>query len=732
MSYQNFFRSFAGGEITPEAFSRLDLTRVQTGLAECTNCWVLPHGPVVNRSGTMLVKEEKDSSKKVCLIPFTYDADQSYVLEMGDGYIRIHAEGATLMTGAVPAWVTGHVYSVGDLAASGGTSYYCQVEHTSAASFATDLAGGKWYAMPADGTFEMPSPYAEADLFDIHYTQSADVLTITCRGYVVRELLRYGPADWALVAVPFTPQVAAPTGVTATNTGTGSITYKYVVTAVGEDGVEESVASSSASCTNNLSTAGNYNTVSWSAVTGAVRYNVYKEGYGAGLYGYIGQAETTSFADRNIVADIGQTPPEVMDPFSTANKSPRAVGYYGGRRWFAGSVEQPQNVWATRSGTESVMTKSLPLRDDDAIAFRVTARQASRVRHIIPMTSLLLLTSEAEWLVLAKNSDVITPTNVDYKPQSYVGASEVQPVVTSSSVVFSSDRGSRLHEMLYSWESQGYKPNDMSLVAPHLVDGYEIKQLTHSRAPHNIVWAVRSDGVLLGVTYVPGQQVLAWHKHTTINGEIESVCAIPETGGEDMLYLSVKRVINGVTKRFIERMATRRFTALEDCFFVDCGLTYEGAPVTTLSGLDHLEGETVSALADGAVVRDLTVTGGEITLPSAASKVHVGLPITATVRTLPFAVEVQGYGQEKPKNINAIFLRVKDTSMVKAGPSLDRLRPYAQRTTEPWGSPPDPVSGVIEVDVDPEWSLDGQLYIQQEDPLPVTITSMLLDFAMGG
>lgn len=731
MSYQNFFRSFAGGEITPEAFSRLDLTRVQTGLAGCTNFWALPHGPIVNRPGTMLVKEVKDSSKKVCLIPFTYDADQSYTLEFGDGYIRIHAEGATLATGTVAAWVTATAYAVGDLAASGGTSYYCQEAHTSAASFATDLAAGKWYAMPADGTFEMPSPYAEADLFNIHYTQSADVLTLTCRGYFVRELLRYGPVDWGLVVVPFTPQVAAPTGVSATG-GAGPTTYKYVITTVGADGVEESVASSSASCTNDLTLAGHYNTITWSAATGAARYNVYKEGYGADLYGYIGQSEGLSFIDRNITADIGQTPPEVMDPFSTVAKSPRAVGYNGGRRWFAGSAEQPQNVWATRSGTESVMTKSLPLRDDDAIAFRVTARQASQVRHIIPMTSLLLLTSEAEWLILAKNSDVITPSNVDYKPQSYVGASEVQPVVTSSSVVFSSDRGSRLHEMLYSWESQGYKPNDMSLVAPHLVDGFEITQLTHSRPPHNIVWAVRNDGVLLGVTYVPGQQVLAWHKHTTVNGEIESVCAIPETGGEDMLYLSVKRTVNGSTKRFIERMATRRFTALEDCFFVDCGLTYDGTPVSTLSGLDHLEGETVSALADGAVVRDLVVTSGDITLPAPASKVHVGLPITATVQTLPFAVEVMGYGQEKPKNINGVFLRVKDSSMVKAGPSLDRLRPFAQRTTEPWGSPPDPVSGVIEIDVDPEWSLDGQLYIQQEDPLPITITSMLLDFAMGG
>ena len=726
MSAKTLIRSSAGGEITPEAFGRLDLVKYQTGLELAENFIVLPHGPIVNRAGTEFVREVKASSKKAVGIPFIYNADQAYTLEFGDQYIRIHTDAATVLYGSPAAYNGATAYSVGEMVTSGGSKYYCIAATTGNAPPNATY----WYLLPATGELEIPTPYLEADLYDLHFTQSADVLTITHPGYAPREFRRYSASRWVLATISFAPTIGTPGAPTVTASSAGSETNTYKVTAIASDGLEESYASAATSVTGvALATAGAYNTIDptpgGATVSGAVRYNVYK--LSSGLYGYIGQTDGSDFRDNNITADVTRTPPEAQNPFSGAGEYPGGVGYFQGRRWFCGSTNKPQNAWSTRSGTESNLSRSIPTRDDDAITLRLLSRQASTLRHLVPLSDLLLFTSEAEWSLTAQNSDVITPSTAAYKPQGYTGASNAQPVVTSASVVYASDRGGHVREMLYSWESQGYKSNDISIMAPHLVDGYTIKQFAYSRAPVPIVWAVRDDGVLLGVTYVPEHQVIGWHHHVT-DGEIESACVIPENG-QDMLYLFVKRTINGSTKRYVERMHTRVFAELADAFFVDCGATYSGAPATTISGLDHLGGETVVALADGAVVRDLVVTSGAVTLPVAASLVHVGLPITADAKTLPLAFEAQAAGQDKNKNVNKVHLRVNRSSGVWAGPDFDHLREYRQRTTEPYGSPPNLVTGRIEISLDPTWSADGQICIRQSDPLPLSVLSMVLEFS---
>jgi hypothetical protein len=243
---------------------------------------------------------------------------------------------------------------------------------------------------------------------------------------------------------------------------------------------------------------------------------------------------------------------------------------------------------------------------------------------------------------------------------------------------------------------------------------------------------VRNDGVLLGMTYVPDQQVYGWHAHDT-DGTFESVCVVAEDN-EDVLYAVVNRSVNGRTVRYIERLRTRIFTQLEDAFFVDSGLTYAGTATTTISGLYHLEGETVDILADGAVEPRQTVTGGQITLTTAASTVHIGLPITADLRTLPLAVEgMQASGQGTVKNINKVHLRVSQSSVVKAGPTFDRLREYpARAVTDPSGSPPALREGELALSIDPSWNQDAALCIRQDLPLPLTVLSMTLELQSGG
>jgi hypothetical protein len=721
-------RSFAGGIITPELYGRIDLTKFQSGLAECENFLVLPHGPAAKRPGFEFIKEVKTSAKATRLIPFAYSTTQTYALEFGDLYIRFYTQGGQLLTGSVTAWLTATVYAVGDIRSNTGTNYYCAIAHTSG-TFATDLAAVNWVALTSD-IVEVPSPYLEADLFDLHFVQSADVLTIVHPSYAPRELRRLGAVNWALTTVTFAPTITAPTGVAASALpASGSPVSNYVVTAVASDGLDESVASASVNATNDLTVAANKNTITWTPVSGAVRYYVYKQKNG-GVYGYAGQTATASFVDQNIIPDSSITPPEAQTPFTGSNNYPQAVSYFEQRRCFAGTNNKPQNLWLTRSATESNMNYSIPTQDNDAIVVKVAAREANTIRHLVPLSDLVMLTSGGEWKCGSGSADALTPVTIQIKPQSYMGASNVQPVVTGNSILYSQDRGARIREVSYSWEAQSYKTVDTSIMVPHLLDGYTIDDMAYMRSPYQVLWCVRSDGVLLGLTYVPDQQVLAWHEHST-DGLFESVCVIAE-GNEDVLYAVIKRTIGGSTKRYVERLHSRLFTDQEDAFFVDSGLTYDGVAADVISGLDHLEGETVSALADGAVVTGLVVTSGAITLPAEATLVHIGLPITATLQTLPIALEMEGFGQGRVKNVNAAHMRVYRSSGIKVGPSTDKLVEYKQRTNEPWGTPPALRSDEIEVVLSPAWSRGGQVVVQHDAPLPLTVVSISFDITTGG
>lgn len=674
-------RSFSGGEMSPEMFGRIDDAKYQAGLAKCRNFTVKPQGPAENRPGFAFVRAVKDSTKRVRLIPFTYSTTQTMVIEVGAGYFRFHTAGGTLMDGAAP--------------------------------------------------YEIANPYAEGDLFDIHYVQSADVLTLAHPGHAPRELRRLGATNWQLTTIAFAASVASPAAPTVTAAGhtTVKYTYHYVVTAVAADGVSESAPSPEGTAGGNLFETGATVTIDWAAVTGASRYNVYK--LQGGLYGYIGQTGGTGIVDDNIAPDLSKTPPIYDAVFSGAGDYPGAVSYFEQRRCFAGTTNRPQNIWMTKSGTESNMSYSLPTRNDDRIAFRVAAREANTIRHIVPLTQLLLLTSSSEWRVTSVNSDAITPTTISVRPQSYVGASNVQPVLINNTLIYGASRGGHVRELAYNWQANGFVTGDLSLRSAHLFDGAEVVDMAYAKAPWPIVWCVSSGGKLLGLTYVPEQQVGAWHQHDT-DGAFES-CAVVAEGAEDVLYCVVRRTINGAQVRYIERMASRQFIDQQDGFFVDAGLTYRGAPSDTISGLSHLEGATVSILADGAVHPQRVVTGGSITLDNEASVVHVGLPITADLQTLPIAAPIDnGYGQGRFKNVNKAWLRVFRSSGIFLGPDADKLTEAKQRTTEPYGAPPALKSEEIQVMLTPSWADSGQVFVRQSDPLPLTVVSLTAEVAMGG
>ena len=760
MNVKSLFRSFAAGIVGPELYGRLDLTKYQTGLAKCLNFWVLPHGPAQNRPGFEYVIEANDSTKRTRIVPFAYSTEQTFILEFGDQYVRFHTQGATLLetglaitditkanpgvltyTGADPAngdWM--YLSGVAGMTQLNGR--YVKVKNVNAGANTfelSDIHGGAnidtsgFGAYTSGGTaarvYTVATPYLEADLFDLHFVQSADVLTIVHPSYAPRELRRLGATNWQLATITFSPTITAPAAPTVSSSGAGAKTYSYKTTALADGTLEESLASPAGSVTGvALTTTGAFNTITPGAVAGAVRYNVYK--LSNGLYGYIGQTDGSAFKDDNITADVSQTPPNANTPFAGANDYPAAVGYHEQRRCFGGTNNKPQNFWATRSATENNLSYSIPTRDDDAIAFRVSAREVNRIRHILSLDQLIFLTSGGEWKVAPQNSDILTPDSASPKQIASEGASNVQPAIAGNAVIYVQESGSRLREMKYQWETNGYNVRDISIMAPHLFDDYTIVDLAYAKTPNKMIWCVRSDGRLIGMTYLPEHDVLGFHEHDT-QGTFESVACVKE-GSEHVLYAAVNRTINGRTVRYIERMHSRKFSAAADAFFVDSGLTYDGVPTTTITGLWHLEGEDVAVLADAAEVTGITVANGTVTLPNEASTVHIGLPIVADLQTLPMSFEAQAFGQGYTKNINGVDIRVQDSSGYKLGPTFDELVDTTMRSDEPYGTPPALSTGVEPWTVMPQWGQDAQLCIRQAAPLPVTVLSLTLEVAVGG
>lgn len=717
-------RSFSGGEVTEEFWGRIDDPKFQTGLAKCLNFIPLPHGPVANRAGTSYTRETKNSSLASVVRPFSFSSTQTMVLEFGAQYVRFHTMGATLLRGAVAAYSGATAYTPGDLAEQAGVDYVCIKNTTGNAPPNATY----WYAQPATGEYEVPTPYAAADVDDLHFVQSLDVLTITHVSYPVQELRRAGAVKWYMTQPAFVSSLSPPTGVGAVATspsGGSTKTQSYVVTTVGQ-GADESLQSAVATCLNNLAGIGNLNTVSWAAAAGATRYNVYKlEG---GTYGFIGQSTTTTFVDDNIAADTAYAPPENVNPFSSVNNYPAACTYHEQRRCFAGTNSQPQNFWATRSGTESNLQYAIPTRDDDAIMFRIAARENQTIRHMVPLLDLIILTASAEFVVQTSGS--FTPTSFAVKPRSFIGSNNVTPLAPGNTVLFAAARGGHVRELGFSTEQGGYITGDLSLRAPHLFDDFDIVDAAFSKSPYPIAWWVSSNGKLLSLTYVPEQNIFAWAQHDT-DGLFESCCCVAE-GREDVLYVVVNRTINGATKRYVERLASRRFATQADAFFVDCGLSYAGAPATTFSGLDHLEGKTVSILGDGAVFPQQIVTGGSVSVDTSVSKAQIGLPLIAELQTLPMAVEAQAFAQARVKNVNSVTLRVFESLGFKVGPDLDTLREHPSRTFETFGSPPNLQSLEAKVVIDPTWQDGAQVYVRQDQPLPCTILSMVIEAEIAG
>lgn len=345
------------------------------------------------------------------------------------------------------------------------------------------------------------------------------------------------------------------------------------------------------------------NAIAWTASANAVRYTVYHRKNG--LYSFLAETEETTFQDTNIDADVSITPPKFRNPFLEVGNYPGAVGYYEQRLVLGGSTNKPDTTFYSKTGSHKNFTVSQPLLADDAITTTLASGEVNEIRHYVPGTDLLIMTSGSEWRVNSGAETGFAQTSLRQKPQSFWGVSHHRPVVAGDVILFIGENNSSVRNLGYSLEKDRYLGTDLALVSTHLLEGRTIVDSAFTTSPAPRKYMVLDNGTMLTMTYNPSQDMVAWTRWDTL-GKFTRVSTLRNEASstEDSVTVVVKRVINGTTVRSIERVRSRIFDDPRDCFFVDNGKSLDdpyvisGATATdpvvlTITGHPYSDGDEI-------------------------------------------------------------------------------------------------------------------------------------------
>lgn len=431
---------------------------------------------------------------------------------------------------------------------------------------------------------------------------------------------------------------------------------------------------------------------------------------------------------------------------ATANGFPTVPGFFQQRLVLAGLVGAPQSFYLSRPGHYFNFDISRPSQASDSISGTLVSGTLNNIKAIVSASSgMLMLTDKASWVVNGGQAgSAISPSSLVANPQSWVGANDVPPIVTNYDILYVQSKGSAIRDLSYNIYFNTFTGTDISTLSSHLFYGYDIEEWCWAEQPFYLVQAIRSDGVMLSLTFLKEQDFVGWTHYVT-DGNFKSTATVTEitnnAGTVDAVYTIVEREINGNTVEYIERFAERAFpNGVEDAWTVDAGLQYNGAPVTNFTGARHLAGKTVTGLADGIVIPPFTMPAdGNFTLSTAASKVTIGLGFTCKLQTLAIDIgepSIQG----KVKKITGVNLRVADTLGLKIGPDFNHLVQINDLVVGKvsgmlTGQQTQVISGLVTGNafsaIAPTYTVPGQYCIQQSDPLPATITGVFPEIIVG-
>lgn len=420
---------------------------------------------------------------------------------------------------------------------------------------------------------------------------------------------------------------------------------------------------------------------------------------------------------------------------SVGQSFPKVPAFFQQRLCLGATTLYPQTLWLSKPGAYYNFDTSDPTQPDDSITATIVSKELNEIKAMIPMPSgLVILTSRQAWRFAGSAGDGISAVDFAANSQAFNGTNDVPPIVANYDILYVQSKGSVVRDLTYDFYKNIFTGTDISVLSSHLFFGHFITGWAFAEEPFKLVWAVRDDGVALSLTFLKEQEIVGW-AHSDTDGSFTSVCTVTETVDNntvDAVYWVVERNINGQTVKYIERMADRYLTSNaapdEFCWCVDAGLQYNSTPATTFSGLWHLEGESVTGLADGVPVPALTVSNGSVTLAAPASVVTLGLPYTPELQTLILDMgEPTVIG--RLKKIVAVTVRAIDTLGIWFGRTLATMVPmkdFSGSVDSQGVTIPDALTDKdARQPIDPKWDQDGQFYITQPYPLPATILGVV-------
>jgi len=513
--------NFTSGELSPRLDGRNDLAKYSSGCATLENLVVYPHGSAARRPGTNFVAEVADSTKKTRLIPFEFSTTQTYMLEFSNLKIRVYKDNGAVLEGdktisaitkANPAVVTAtsHGYDNGNEILISGVGGMTEVNgkrflvankttntfelqdkdgvNINSSSFTTYTSGGV-----SNKVFEITTPYLEAELFDLKFAQSADVMYICHPNHEVEKLSRTGHTSWTLTDVDFTKgPFLDPNTTTTTLTPSNASTGSRTITASAVTGINGGSGFLATDVGRQIHFNDGYGVITAITSTTVVTANI-----------------TTAFANANAITNW------FLGAFSDTTGHPSCVTFFEQRLVFAATLNNPQTVYFSKSGDYENMDANLggTIADDDAIIYTIASNQVNAIRFMTATRTLIIGTAGGEFVVSGGGTDsAITPTNILIKKQSNHGAANIDAIAVGNATLFLQRARRKIRELAYNFDVDGYVAPDMTILAEHITEG-GLTQVAYQQEPNQIVYATREDGELVGLTYQREQQVTAWHRH---------------------------------------------------------------------------------------------------------------------------------------------------------------------------------------------------------------------------
>jgi hypothetical protein len=420
--------------------------------------------------------------------------------------------------------------------------------------------------------------------------------------------------------------------------------------------------------------------------------------------------------------------------FSDAEGYPSEVTFFRERLTFV----KGQTIYMSVSGDfENFQTKTYGEQlADNAIVVTVQSDKVNDIRWISAGRRLLIGTAGGEFVLGEQTTtDPLGPTNIKIEQQTGHGSANIVPARIGDGTVFVQRSGRKVREVRYAFDTDSYQTSDLTVLARHITQSGFI-DMVYQQEPYTLLWAVRADGLLVCFTFNKEQDVLGWSRHP-IGGAfgsgsavVEAVQVIPSVDGDrDELWMIVKRTVDGNTVRYVEYLTAEYQDGDDaaDCLYLDGGLTYDGAAADTITGLDHLEGQTLGVLADGAAHPDVVVATGSVTLQREASVVQLGLKCPAMITTNRIEAGARlGTAQGKTKRLHRVIIRFLNTLGGKAGPNENNLETILfRRGSDLMDSAPPVQSGDFKLDWPSGYETDGYVTIRQDQPFPMTVVSIM-------